>query len=399
MKIRVLTLAAATVLFAGIAQAQDDDIAPRTEWGHPDLQGVWNFSSVIPLERPAFFGDKQFLTDEEITALASQTEAGLEAINNIGVGGYNTFWVEMGENGDNRTSLITYPENGRLPETQEGVPVQVGGLGPDEPGERPVRMVVGGIAKDGPEDRGLSERCIVGFNSGPPFTPNLYNNNVQIFQNQHTVVIMTEMIHDARIVPIASDASLTDDIRLWTGDSRGYWDGDTLIVETRNFNRFTQSFGVYGTAENKLLTERFTRTGPYTVEYEFTVEDPATFKDRITVMIPMSKVDGQLYEYACHEGNYGMINILRGERMTEQREAENSQQRFSGFKRPALPAFFLSTIFYCGNRSIQPHERKPTAKGFAPKVMIVSKFEVRIVIGNCQFSTKKEDSALPFCQY
>ena len=174
------------------------------------------------MERPAFFGDKQFLTDEEITALASQTEAGLEAINNIGVGGYNTFWVEMGENGDNRTSLITYPENGRLPETQEGVPVQVGGLGPDEPGERPVRMVVGGIAKDGPE-------------------------------------------------------------------------------------------------------ERFTRTGPYTVEYEFTVEDPATFKDRITVMIPMSKVDGQLYEYACHEGNYGMINILRGERMTEQREAENSQ--------------------------------------------------------------------------
>ena len=325
MKIRVLTLAVATVLFAGIAQAQDDDIAPRTEWGHPDLQGVWNFSSVIPLERPAFFGDKQFLTDEEITALASQTEAGLEAINNIGVGGYNTFWVEMGENGDNRTSLITYPENGRLPETQEGVPVQVGGLGPDEPGERPVRMVVGGIAKDGPEDRGLSERCIVGFNSGPPFTPNLYNNNVQVFQNQHTVVIMTEMIHDARIVPIASDASLTDDIRLWTGDSRGYWDGDTLIVETRNFNRFTQSFGVYGTAENKLLTERFTRTGPYTVEYEFTVEDPATFKDRITVMIPMSKVDGQLYEYACHEGNYGMINILRGERMTEQREAENSQ--------------------------------------------------------------------------
>ena len=231
----------------------------------------------------------------------------------------------MGENGDNRTSLIVYPENGRLPETQEGVPVQVGGLGPDEPGERPVRMVVGGIAKDGPEDRGLSERCIVGFNSGPPFTPNLYNNNVQIFQNQSTAVIMTEMIHDARVVPIASDASLTNDIRLWTGDSRGHWDGDTLVVETRNFNSFTQSFGVYGTAEEKLLTERFTRTGPYTVEYEFTVEDPATFKDKITVMVPMSKVDGQLYEYACHEGNYGMINILRGERMTEQREAENGQ--------------------------------------------------------------------------
>ena len=325
MKIRVLAFAATTVLFAGIAQAQDGYTAPLTEWDQPDLRGVWNFSSVIPLERPAFFGDKQLLTDEEIAALAIQTEAGLEAINNIGVGGYNTFWVEMGENGDNRTSLIIYPENGRLPETQEGVPVQVGGLGPDEPGERPVRMVVGGIAKDGPEDRGLSERCIVGFNSGPPFTPNLYNNNVQIFQNQRTAVIMTEMIHDARVVPIASDASLTDDIRLWTGDSRGHWDGETLVVETRNFNSFTQSFGVYGTAEEKLLTERFTRTGPYTIEYEFTVEDPATFKDKITVMIPMSKVDGQLYEYACHEGNYGMINILRGERMTEQREAENGQ--------------------------------------------------------------------------
>ena len=325
MKTRVLAFAAITVLFAGIAQAQDEYTAPLTEWGQPDLQGVWNFSSVIPLERPAFFGDKQFLTDEEIATLATQTEAGLEAINNIGVGGYNTFWVEMGENGDNRTSLIVYPENGRLPETQEGVPVQVGGLGPDEPGERPVRMVVGGIAKDGPEDRGLSERCIVGFNSGPPFTPNLYNNNVQFFQNQSTAVIMTEMIHDARVVPIASDASLTNDIRLWTGDSRGHWDGETLVVETRNFNSFTQSFGVYGTAEEKLLTERFTRTGPYTVEYEFTVEDPATFKDKITVMVPMSKVDGQLYEYACHEGNYGMINILRGERMTEQREAENAQ--------------------------------------------------------------------------
>jgi len=317
MKKRAFALAAASLLLAGIAQAQDDYTAPRTEWGQPDLQGVWNFSSVIPLQRPAFFGDKQFLTDEEIAALANQTEAGLEAINNIGVGGYNTFWTEMGGTGDNRTSLITYPENGRFPETQEGVPIQVGGLGPDEPGMRPVRMVVGGIAKDGPEDRGLSERCIVGFNSGPPFTPNLYNNNVQIFQNKDTAVIMTEMIHDARIVPIASDDSLTDDIRLWTGDSRGYWDGDTLVVETRNFNGFTQSFGVFGSAEEKLLTERFTRTGPYGVEYEFTVDDPATFTDKITVMVPMSKVDGQLYEYACHEGNHGLVGILAGWRRYE----------------------------------------------------------------------------------
>ena len=325
MKIQGFVITFAVFFFIGFVQAQDNYSAPRTEWDKPDLRGVWNFSSVIPLQRPAFFGDKQYLTEDEITALANQTEAGFEAINNIGVGGYDTFWLEMGENGDNRTSLIIYPENGRFPETQEGVPVQVGGLGPDEPGVRPVRMVVGGIAKDGPEDRGLSERCIIGFNSGPPFTPNLYNNNIQIFQNKNTAVILTEMIHDARIVPIEPKKSLDDDIRLWTGDSRGYWDGDTLVVETRNFNRFTQSFGVFGSSEDKLLTERFTRVGLYAVEYEFTVEDPSTFKDKIVAMVPMSKVDGQLYEYACHEGNYGMVNILRGERMSERREAENSQ--------------------------------------------------------------------------
>tara|TARA_B100001996_G_scaffold355776_1_gene318634 strand:+ start:1180 stop:2157 length:978 start_codon:yes stop_codon:yes gene_type:complete len=325
VKILIVSVLYTVLFFAQFAQAQEDYSVPLTEWGQPDLRGVWNFSSVIPFERPAFFGDKQYLTDDEITALANQTEAGLEAINNIGVGGYNTFWVEMGQNGDNRTSLITYPENGRLPETQEGVPVQVGGLGPDEPGPRPVRMVVGGVAKDGPEDRGLSERCIVGFNSGPPFTPNLYNNNIQIFQNENTAVIMTEMIHDARIVPIGSSKPLDNDIRLWTGDSRGYWDADTLVVETRNFNSLTQSLGVYGTSKDKLLTERFTRVGKFTVEYEFTVDDSSTFKDRVVAMIPMSKVDGQLYEYACHEGNYGMVNILRGERMNEKREVENSQ--------------------------------------------------------------------------
>ncbi|MGE4629281.1 MAG: hypothetical protein AAEC86_02430 [Pseudohongiellaceae bacterium] len=326
MKLHVLALAAATLVLAGFIQAQEEAYAaPRTEWGQPDLQGVWNFSSFIPLERPAFFGDKEFLTEQEIAALAAQTEAGLEAINNIGVGGYNTFWVEMGGDRDNRTSLITYPENGRLPESVEGVPVQVGGLGPDEPGTRPVRMVVGGIAKDGPEDRGLSERCIVGFNAGPPFTPNLYNNNVQIIQNRDTVVIMTEMVHDARIVPLDGRDYVSDTIRQWSGDSRGHWEDNTLVVQTRNFNGLTQSFGVYGTAENKFLTERFTRVGPYTVEYEFTVDDPSTFKQKFTAVVPMAKVDGLMYEYACHEGNYGMMNTLRGARMEERRAVENSQ--------------------------------------------------------------------------
>lgn len=323
MKTRLISILAASVLSTGLASAQDSDYeVPRTQWGQPDLQGVWNFSSVIPLQRPAFFGDKQYLTEEDLAALTAQTEAGLQAINNTGAGGYNTFWTEMGHGDDNRTSLIEYPENGRLPEVQEGVPVQRGGLGPDEPGERPVRMIVGGISKDGPEDRGLSERCIVGFNAGPPFTPNLYNNNVQIIQSKNHAVIMTEMIHDARIIPLDGSPHVDDDIRLWTGDSRGYWDGDTLVVETRNFSSYTQSFAPYGTGEDKTLTERFTRTGPFTVEYEFTLEDPSTFKDKIVAMIPMAKVDGLMYEYACHEGNYGMTNILRGERMAEARPDE-----------------------------------------------------------------------------
>ncbi len=331
MKIRNLcfsALAAAGLsVSVTVVQAQDSDyVVPRTEYGQPDLSGVWNFSSFVPMQRPRQFADKEFLTPEDIAAIANQTEAGLEALNNIGVGGYNTFWVENAGRGDNtRTSLITYPEDGRVPETVEGVPVQVGGLGPDEPGIRPVRMTVGGIAKDGPEDRGLSERCIVGFNSGPPFTPNLYNNNVQLVQSKDHVVIMTEMIHDARIVPLDGRDHIDDSIRQWSGDSRGYWDGDTLVVETRNFNDLTQSFSVFGSSLDKVLTEKFTRIDEFTVDYEFTVEDPSTFKDKITVLLPMAKVDGLMYEYACHEGNYGMVNILRGERMEEQRASEGAR--------------------------------------------------------------------------
>ncbi|MGI9250974.1 MAG: hypothetical protein ACR2PR_07220 [Pseudohongiellaceae bacterium] len=326
MKFRIFTslLPALALALPLLAQAQTDYHPPRTQWDHPDLQGVWNFSSDIPMQRPTQLGDRETLTPEEVQALIKQTEQGLEALNNFGVGGYNTFWMEVAGRGDNlRTSLITWPKNGRLPETVEGVPVQVGGLGPDEPGTRPVRMVVGGISKNGPEDRGLSERCIVGFNSGPPFTPSLYNNNIQIVQNKTHVVIITEMIHDARIVPIDGRAHINDDIRLWSGDSRGHWDGDTLVVETRNFNDLTQSFPPYGTASDKLLTERFTRVDANTVNYEFTVDDSNTFKDKITALVPMSKIDGQIYEYACHEGNHGMKNILRGARAEEQRAESN----------------------------------------------------------------------------
>ncbi|MEX2131135.1 MAG: hypothetical protein WD772_06575 [Pseudohongiellaceae bacterium] len=321
MKIKFVLLSGLLAAFTAV-QAADDFQVPRTEWGHPDIQGVWNFASNVPLTRPRQFGDRQYMSEEEAQALIAAQETAYDSLNEDGVGGYNTFWVESAGRGDNlRTSLLTYPENGQLPPTVEGVAMAFGGLGPDYKGSRPVRVVVGGISKDGPEDRGLSERCIVGFNSGPPFVPSMYNNNVQIIQNRDTVVIITEMIHDARIVPLDGRPHVDDDIRLWSGDSRGYWEGDSLVVQTKNFSDLTQSFGPFGDSFDKVLTERFTRRDAFTVDYEFTVEDPGTFKDKLVARVPMAKVDGLMYEYACHEGNYGMKNILRGERMAEQRSA------------------------------------------------------------------------------
>ena len=339
MKIRVLIGFAAFLLAGTSVPAQNGDYrVPRTEWGQPDLQGVWNFSSDVPMQRPQQYGARQFLNEEELEKRRAQVAANRAAADTAAAqlvldpeapeatsnpGGYNDFWIETAGLGDVvRTSHIVHPENGRIPPAVEGAPRQFGGLGPDIPGERPVRYVVGGISKDGPEDRGLSERCIVGFNSGPPFVPSLYNNNMQIFQNRDTAVILTEMIHDARIVPLVEKPPLHDDIRLWSGDSRGWWDGDTLVVETKNFTGYRQTFASTGTDYDMVLTERFTRTAYDTVEYEFTIDDPSTFTDRITAVVPMIKVAGQIYEYACHEGNYGMTNTLRGARVDEQRLAQ-----------------------------------------------------------------------------
>lgn len=315
------------------AFAQSDYEVPRTEWGQPDLQGVWNFSSDVPMQRPAQYGTRQFLTAaeiEEIKARQAAADASSDsAIRTEGVDeSYNDFWVENAGIGDTvRTSHIIFPEDGQMPALVEGAVGRQGMYGGETTGEsRPVRIAAGGIGTDGPEDRGLSERCIIGFNAGPPFTPSLYNNNVQIIQSRDTAVIMTEMIHDARIVPLFDSAdamaSLDEDVRLYTGDSKGYWDGDTLVVVTKNFNGLSTSFSGVGTSLEKTLTERFTRVDEFTVDYEFTIEDPGTFSDTITAVVPMTKVAGQVYEYACHEGNYGMVNILRGARVQERLEAE-----------------------------------------------------------------------------
>ena len=319
------------------AQSGDGYVVPTTEWGQPDLQGVWNFNSETPMQRPEEFGDREFLTAAEVQQARvdreeSRAEADAkEAELNVNPeappvaessGGYNSFWFEAAAIGENvRTSLITYPLNGRIPERIEGALVHTANLGPDVPGERPVRAIFGGIAKDGPEDRGLSERCLIGFNAGPPLNGGGYNANVQIVQSKTHAVIVTEMVHDARIVPLDDKGSLDDNIRLWTGDSRGYFEGDTLVVVTKNFSDLLPSFSRFGTAKDKTLTERFTRVDYSTINYDWTLEDPSTFTDKISATVPMTKVAGQLYEYGCHEGNYGMENILRGQRMTEMRAA------------------------------------------------------------------------------
>ena len=300
--------------------AAEEYLVPKTQWGQPDLQGVWNFASNVPTERPEEFGDRQFLTEEEVLAAqrerfsigrrreASRTSTGVEAFYN------DTMWMERARvNGVVRTSLLVYPLNGRLPEPVEGIIHQPGGER-DVPGERPVRFAVGGIGRDGPEDRGLSERCLVGFNAGPQLMPSVYNNNVQIVQNKDYVVIFAEMVHDARLIRLTKGPELDPKVGQWSGDSRGYWDGDTLVITTKNFNGLTQSFEGYGSSKNKVLYERLTRIGPETINYEFTIDDLSTFTDKLTAIVTLAKVSSQLYEYACHEGNYGMGNMLRAAR-------------------------------------------------------------------------------------
>lgn len=329
------------LLWATPVVAQDYH-APVNEYGQPNLRGVWNFSAQTPLERPTQLGEREFLSEaeqqqtrqrrEQSQQRGRESEQGLaERLLQQGsarsTGAVNRFWMESSELNQNpRTSLIVHPSNGRIPEVQSHIIVQrsdQSGI-TEIPGERPVRYTHGGIARNGPEDRGLSERCLV-FNSGPPLLSGPYNNNIQIFQNRTHVVILTEMGFDARIVPLQAGNEISghihEDITLWSGDSKGYFEGDTLVVETRNFTQKIASLGMrdraYGDASKRLLIERFTPTSGSTMDYEFTIEDSNTFKDTLRVIMPMTKVDSLIYEYSCHPGNYAMTNILRGARIEE----------------------------------------------------------------------------------
>ena len=332
----IVGFVATLALVPAPAPAQSEGPAsstPRTPWGAPDLQGIWDFRTITPLERPADLADKARLSEEEAASyeaaenrrqnrdLVDPEKGGAiyPAESQGGVVPYNEFWYDRGDTvvADRRTSLIVDPPDGRLPPLQSGVREQIGAAGEDLPGARPVLYRAGGIGADGPEDRGLGERCILGFNSGPPMIPAAYNNNIQVFQTRDHVVILNEMVHDARVVPLDGRPHLTPAVRLWMGDGRGRWEGDTLVVETRNFSARTPSFNpsitsAVGSGETLRLTERFTRVDTDTLRYEYTVDDPATFTRPFSAAIPMRRSDLPLFEYACHEGNRGLNNILAG---------------------------------------------------------------------------------------
>lgn len=309
------TIIAAGVLLAVaavIGQAPARPAPPRTPWGDPDLQGLWTNATVTPFERPAELAGKQVLTEEEAAEFERETlqardadrrERGTEA--DVGRA-YNQFWYERGTKvvATRQTSLVVDPPDGRVPsltqEAQQGADARAAKRrGPAA----------------GPEDRGLVERCILWPTAGPPMIPGGYNNNYQILQTPGHVVILIEMIHDVRIIPLDGRPSAPPAIRQWMGDSRGRWDGNTLVVTTTNF---TGKTNFRGSGENLRLVERFTRVNSDAITYEFTVDDPTSFTRPWKAAIPMTKTEGPIFEYACHEGNYGMTNLLSGARAEEQ---------------------------------------------------------------------------------
>ncbi len=275
--------------------------APRTPWGDPDLQGLWNNSTTTPLERPEEFADREFLTPEELARLNEERRARADRPPPPGnPGSYNEFWFNRGSL-LRRTSLIVDPPDGRVP-----------AMTPD--GERRASWEQG---TDSWEDRNLAERCLT---RGAPRRPGGYNNNFHILQTPGLVAIFQEMVHEVRFIPLDGRPPLEGGIRQWVGDSRGRWEGDTLVVETANFpdgivfNLFNCCPGSGGGLR---LTERFTRTDADTIDYRYTVNDPTTYARPWTVAVPMIRFEGPLYEYACHEGNVGLENILRGARALE----------------------------------------------------------------------------------
>ena len=310
-------LAVATLIAPAATSGQSSDgawQAPRTADGRPDLQGVWDFRSLTPLERPESVADQENFSAEEAAqftqerlALLDKDTPGEDGRIPLS-GGYNDFWWDYGRQltDDLRTSLVVDPPTGRVPALTDAGQARTA-----------ARREALGRDAHGPEDRGAFERCILGFNAGPPMNPSAYNNNMQLFQTADYVVILNEMVHDARIIPLDGSSHLPGGVRQWRGDSRGRWEGDTLVIETRNF---TDKTSFRGTGPNLRLVERFTRVADDTLLYEYTVTDPASFERDWSVAVPMRKNDLPVFEYACHEGNYGMLNLMVSARAEDARK-------------------------------------------------------------------------------
>ena len=301
-----IILPSLTFISMGLYAQSNSDI-PRLANGQPDLQGVWDFRTITPFQRPVSLGDKAVLTAEEAITFEEEERVRRDRDNftdTSTTGDYNEFWYDRGQEilGDRRTSLVVSPSNGRIPE-----------LTPAATSKRQVRREAAALAY-GIETRPLAERCIMGFNSGPPMIPSAYNNNVQLVQTENSVVIHNEMVHNVRVVRMNA-AEHRETPRKWEGDSIGHWDGDTLIVETKYFLRDT-AFG--NSSENMQLLEKFWMINTDTLGYEFTIEDDTTWTEPWTVMFPMVRNSEPMYEYACHEGNYAMAGILGGWRRLEQ---------------------------------------------------------------------------------
>ncbi len=316
---------------------------PRTASGRPDLSGTYDVATLTPLQRPQRFGNNLYLTPEEASQLAATDRAREDEDSKVSdpnreappeggdgspgaagnVGGYNAFWIDNGDqaftvDGKFRTSIITTPQNGRLPEMTQ--------LGKARTAERRRRYrentgtawwleESGPGPYDHPEMRPLAERCLLGFGpvAGPPMLPALYNNVKRIVQTDENIMILAEMVHDARVVRMDAEHR-PDHIRTWLGDSIGWWEDDTLVVETTHFKAQPALSGATG---NLKVTERFTPEADGSLLYQFTVEDPTVWTKPWRGEYPWPRSDTKVFEYACHEGNYALGNIMRGARLLE----------------------------------------------------------------------------------
>ena len=321
-------LTAASGSFA--AESAGKTAIPRNAEGKPEFSGFWTHETITPLERPASYGDRNVMNMQEVNAaekFASDHRENADAPTDpklkvqdlpkdCGYGfsgtncGYNNFWVDRGEKvlrikGEPRASILTQPSNGRMPAMLPEARKRMAAT------NAAFRKGAGPV--DGPELRSLGERCILSFgsNGGPPMLPNMYNNAYQFVQTPENMVVLVEMVHDARIVRIG-DKHIAGSVKKWMGDSVGRWDGDTLVVTTKNF-RQDQSFR--GAAENLTVTERLTRVAQDQLLYRFTIEDPTMFTAPTVAELPFMAVEASVYEYACHEGNYALPGILAAERV------------------------------------------------------------------------------------